>query len=196
MEYFYPGMKLFAGALAVASFIPYTNSILRGTTRPSKSTWCVWTLLGFIIAIAMWSKGTLNIQMVVIPLADLFILYLALSGYGVQGWSRTDTVCVVGAGVGILAWFVTQDATIGLVIALTVNAIGSWPTIEKSWVNPAQENSLSYLLLMLAGMIEIVSLGGTNYWTLDNALQPIYYAAAGGLIWALTSRNTTRRAYL
>lgn len=195
MEYFKLAAHIAAGVLSVGSFIPYIHSILAGKTKPSKATWIIWTALSFIIASAMWSKGTLNAQMMVIAPADLVVLCLALSGYGVSGWKRTDTICILGAGIGLLAWVVTKDATIGLIIALAVNAIGSWPTIEKCWTHPEQENPLAYLLLACAGAAEIIALGEVNNWTIENALQPIYYAAVGGIIWALASRNTTRRAY-
>lgn len=196
MEYFKLAAHIVAGLLAVGSFIPYIHSIIAGKTKPSKATWVIWMILSVIIATAMWSKGTLNAQMMVIVPADMLVVYLAFRGYGTDGWTQSEVFCLVGAAVGILAWAITRDPIVGLVIAIVVNTFGSWPTIEKCWTHPEQENALAYLLFALSGMFEIIALGEVNNWTLENALQPIYYVAMGGIIWALASRNTTRRAYL
>jgi hypothetical protein len=37
---------LLAALLAVIDTVPYVRDILRGTTRPQRATWLIWSVLG------------------------------------------------------------------------------------------------------------------------------------------------------
>lgn len=167
-----------AGAFAIASFVPYIIAILRKQTKPSKSTWLIWTTLSNLTAATMFASDALNAQIAMIAAGDLIVVVLALT-YGTSGWSRLDLACLTGAVAGIAVWIWTRDPLHGLLIAVTVTVVGSIPTIVKTWHHPEQEDSLAYTLMVSSCVFQIAAIPA---WTMAHVLQPISFLGIGGSI--------------
>ena len=46
-----------AGILQLVAGAPYVRDILRGTTRPQRATWTIWTTLSFVVLASQWASG-------------------------------------------------------------------------------------------------------------------------------------------
>jgi len=182
-------LQTVAGLLIIIGYFPYIRAIFRRETRPSKSTWIVWTVLTWLTAAAMYKEGTLNAQITIIALGDLVVVALAFR-HGAPEWNRLDFGCLAGAALGICAWVWTNNPLFGIVIGLSVIVVGSIPTIVKTWNYPDQENPTSYALMVCSCVVTIIAIPA---WTVANYAQPIVYFIVAGLILLLTQRPRLKK---
>jgi len=57
-------LTILAGVLFVAAFFPYIISILRGSTKPAKTSWIIWVSLDTITFAGMLCAKTVNGQII------------------------------------------------------------------------------------------------------------------------------------
>lgn len=167
-----------AGLLAVGAYFPYILAILRRQTKPTKSTWIIWTVLSSLTAAGMYQAGALNAQIAIIAFGDFFVVALAFR-WGVPGWSRLDIFCLSGAAIGIIGWAVTHNPVVAVLIGLSVTVIGSVPTIVKTWHRPDQEDLTAYSLMVGSCVVQIAAIPA---WTITDAAQPIVFLGVAGTI--------------
>ena len=46
-----------AGLLQLAASAPYIRDIVRGSTKPQRATWTIWTTLSFVVLASQWASG-------------------------------------------------------------------------------------------------------------------------------------------
>ena len=69
-------LSIVAGILFLLGFVPYIKAIRQGTAKPSKVTWFVWAVLNSIVLGGMYTKDSLNGQIVGAGLTHLnFLLF-------------------------------------------------------------------------------------------------------------------------
>src|SRR6266498_3135268 len=94
-----------SGILTGIACIPYIKDILLGKTKPERTTWLIWSLLGSIAFFsqmsedANWSLWLTGID----TLGVIFIFLLSLN-YGVGGWTKRDMIALIAAGIGLVLW--------------------------------------------------------------------------------------------
>src|SRR6188472_1659975 len=103
-------LGVLGAAVGVADTVPYIRDMRRGTTRPHRGTWLVWTVLALCALVAhaadgpRWSLVMLAVQVV------LTAIVLALSmRHGTGGLGRADMAMLALAGVGIVGWVIAGD---------------------------------------------------------------------------------------
>jgi hypothetical protein len=110
---------------------------------------------------------------------------ILLTRQGSLKWTKLDRFCV-GVGVlGLVLWKVTGDPVVGTVISLTVNVIGSFPTIESVWYNPENEPKAPWVMMWCATLLQILAKWGADDTTALVLLQPVMYIAAQSVVVAL-----------
>jgi hypothetical protein len=168
------------GFLAVLAFIPYIYSIVYGETKPSRTTWFIWSFIGVLVEVSYLAGGANDSNWV--PLVYIFMpLTIALLSikYGVGGSDRFDYWCIVIAVGGIFLWWMLQLSSIALVFFLIADFVATLPTIVKSYYNPEEEDSFSWLITFSASVINIFAI---DMWTFSVAIYPIYSAIIYGII--------------
>lgn len=161
-----------AAAICVAvSAWYYISTILRGETKPSRSSWFVWATLSLLSALAMGEGDSHNGQIVTAAMFDIIIFALALK-FGKGGWSRTDRWCLLGAAVGLTAWLALSSTTVGLAIFLAVTLIGGIPTMRKTWKNPGEEDAAAWVFMILASLFQTIAIPA---WEFDDVAQPLVW---------------------
>lgn len=99
------------------------------------------------------------------------IIALALR-YGTPGWTRIEQAALVGAVVGIVLWYVFDDATFGIVTSQIVTFVGAIPTFLSAWEDPNRENRTAWTILWLSCVCAVLAIPA---WTLADAAQPITF---------------------
>jgi hypothetical protein len=160
-----------ATILAGVGFIPYILAILRGETKPERATWIIWFLLNTLVAGGMLQKHALNGQMVLYVIGDFVVILFAIK-YGRGGWSPLDKWCLIGAAVGLLLWYMTNDPLYAIVIGLGIDVIGFVPTVVKTWRHPDQEDRLAWTLALATSLLQSWAI---PIWTVEDAAPPITY---------------------
>ena len=161
-------------------FIPYTKDIFLGKTKPERASWLIWSILNLIVFFSLLSKGA-NYSLF-LPgsqaLGDLFIFLLAIK-YGVGGFLKRDIIMLIGAGIGLLLWYITKEPLTALIISILVDGAGYFLTIVKSYEKPETETISSWILNFLGGLFACLAVGSTNITYL---IYPTYISIATILV--------------
>ena len=178
-----------AGLISFGAYVLYIISIVKGQTKPSRSTWWILTLVGFLIFMSSYSIGAREniwIQLVY-TLGPLAIAILSLNpkfGYGV-GFSLLDKICFFSALIFGLIWFVFNAPLVAFLGSIIVDFIGIIPTIKKAYIDPKEEDKLAWILEFLASIFNAL---GITLWfvSVDKSwIYALYLLFINGLITGL-----------
>ncbi len=158
--------------LPLASLIVYARSILKGDTKPHRTTRFVLLLIttlstASLIAqhdtVAVWLAGVSTLQAII-------IFYLSIKR-GMGGWAKVDILCLVIALFGIVIWRTTNDPILGLYFAIFADFTGMIPALIKTYKLPHTENVWFFALDTIAGLLTLFAV---NSFTAEQIAYPAY----------------------
>lgn len=178
--------SLITAALVFLSDGMYIVSILKGVTKPSRSSFWVWTLVQGMTAASYFASGggyavTLSAAYAV---GFLLIAFLSLH-HGSGHWERLDTVTILAAVAVMVIWALTGQAVLALMLLLFTDAIGAVPTLKKAWLRPTEESRPAWVLTCLATVVTIFSVQG---WQWADKAYLLYMLLVNGSITILLLR--------
>lgn len=150
-------LLVLATILSIVGLTDYVLSILRGKTKPHRTTRVVLflvsitNLIGALAAHAGW--GVLLLSLFFFG-RSLILAILSLT-HGVGGTSRLDITCGIIAVLGVIALVITGNGIWALVFAIVADAVAYIPAIVKTWKLPKTEAPLLYWLEAFAAMLAI-----------------------------------------
>ncbi|HSX17124.1 MAG TPA: hypothetical protein VLH86_03430 [Patescibacteria group bacterium] len=149
--------------ISMAGAVPYCVQVVRGSVRPERMTWFVWTLILALALASYYSSGASDsVWFLVgdfIVTAAVFLLSL---WRGQGGWTRLDGVCSAVAGVSLLVWQLSAVSWFGLCGVLVADAVALVPTLVKSLHDPASESVSTYAFSSVAALCGFVAVGEWN----------------------------------
>lgn len=131
-----------AGVVAFGAYVRYFVSIVRGESKPNRTTWWIWAIMGAILALSYYFTGARNTMWAATAefLGPFTVAVLSLR-YGEGGLKdKRDLTCMVGAVLSIVLWILTDDPLIALVSGLLVDTFAIVPTIVKSYLRSEDED--------------------------------------------------------
>lgn len=148
-----------AAIVAVFPMVPYIWSILKGRTRPQRTSYAIWSAIEAIQLVSYFAAGatTTKWALLVININSFVILGLSFK-YGMGGRGKFDILCLLLASVAIMLWLVTNSAALAVYLTTLAGAIGYLPTIQKSYRWPKTENTLSWLTYVVATTLNLCAL--------------------------------------
>ncbi len=160
-----------AALFAVFGNVPYLLDILKGRVKPHPYTWLVWTLVSGIIFFGQVSKGA-GIGALPTAASEIFtvIIFLFSLRYGFRGVTGIDTLFLAIALLGIVPWILTNDPTISVVIAVSIDFVAFLPTLRKTWKHPRTETPILYGMNALRHGLALVSLRAYNIATVLHSI--------------------------
>jgi len=171
-----------AGIVSLVAFIPYLLAMLRGETRPNRTSWWIWTVVGLMLGASYYSSGANHtIWAPVSYIIGPFAIAILSIKYGEGGWTRFDRYCLLGAGVSVMLWWLFSSPLVALLINLFIDLMGALPTIRKVYHEPESEDRTAWTLFFVSG---IANLFAIDSWTFAIAVYPIYMLLLSGLITA------------
>lgn len=181
---------IIAGILALLGYIPYIISIIKGKTLPNKATWFIWTVVGALLAFSYLAEGDENAIWLPLGyfLGPLIVAVLSFR-YGYSAWSRLDKICIIGAGISILPWVLSKNATLTLLINVLIDMAGALPTLVKTHREPETEDITAWLIFFIANTIELFAISSWNIST----IYPIYLFLLAGAIVVLILKDKIKR---
>ncbi len=177
---------LIAGAIGFLAFVPYILEAIQRKTRPNRATWIIWAILGIIIAASYWASGAR--ETVWAPAAyavGITAVALISVKYGEGGWTALDIACLLGAGAGLIVWWLTSEPEFSLYLTIAIDAIGAIPTIRKSYERPESESRSSWLMFLAANTLNLFAI---REWSAAIASYPVYVFLLDIVILALLFR--------
>ncbi|MFA6256614.1 MAG: hypothetical protein WC606_05590 [Candidatus Absconditabacterales bacterium] len=160
---------------ALFSPIFYTLSILKGESKPHRTTRFVVLSITFLsFASLLAQHNTVAIFLAGVSVLQSILIFILCIKYGMGGWAKTDIICLVIAGIGILVWKLTSNPVMGLLASILADFVGYLPALIKTYKFPETETWVFYILDVLAGLFTLLAI--TNF-TYQETSYPIYILA-------------------
>lgn len=157
---------IIAIGIAIISYIPYFRDIFSGKTKPHAFSWLVWGVLNAIVFVGQVSDGDGAGSWVVGFTAAVTLSIFVLSlRFGEKDIKAFDWFCLIGAGVSLLPWLVTNDPLLSVILVTIIDILGFVPTIRKSYNKPHQETLVTYVLSTVKYLLAIVALQNYSWVT-------------------------------
>ncbi|HEY3187463.1 MAG TPA: hypothetical protein VGJ70_08305 [Solirubrobacteraceae bacterium] len=175
-----PVCGVLAALAGVANTIPYVRDIARGTTRPHRGAWLIWSVLA-IVAYgsqradgARWSLLMIAVQAVLTTL--VFVLAIRR---GEGGLSANDTIMIGLAAAGVVGWMVTDEPLLATASVVAADLLAAVMMAPKTYRDPGSETLATYALASLAGALAVGAVGAPD---LSLLLYPVYFCAVNAAI--------------
>ncbi len=160
-------IAIIAALLAVVGNVPYLIDIFKGRVKPHPYTWLVWSIVSCIIFFGQLARGA---WVGAIPTAasEIFtiIIFIFSLKYGFRDIKKIDTIFLIVALIGVGLWIATNDPTIAVIIAVSVDFVAFLPTLRKTWIEPKTETPILYSMNVLRHILMIFSLQAYNIATM------------------------------
>jgi hypothetical protein len=152
--------------LAVISPLTYVVSIIRGTSRPHRTTrFVLMAVLSLNLVSVLAAHGNIGAKLFASILCLQAIVIFGLSIWrGMGGTSRLDWLCLCLAAVGLAAWHATNDPVLGVWFSLFGDLVAYIPAFVKTWLHPSTESPWFYLTSSLSALLTLLAypLGGVS----------------------------------
>lgn len=156
-------LGLTAGLISTIAFLPYVRDILKLKTKPERASWLIWGVLGSIAFFSQLAEGASDSLWMTAAQTLGVVLVFALSiKFGVGGLTKRDKIALVIAGIGLVLWYLTNEATIALFIVIIIDSIGTILTVIKTYKRPESETLISWVLYGASGFLALFAVGSFN----------------------------------
>jgi ABC-type amino acid transport system permease subunit len=176
-----------AGFLSFLCFVPYIITIWQRKTRPNRASWWIWAINGLILSASYYSAGASNTiwALICAVIAQFIIAVLSLK-YGEGGWNRFDRACLFGAGISLVLWRQFNSPVIAILLTIVIDFLGALPTLKKSYYEPEKEDLLTWILYVVASLLNLLAIEDWNFaiW-----VPPLYVFLINTTIVALLLRS-------
>lgn len=169
---------ILAALLVLVGHAPYLRDLLRKKIAPHAYTWFVWsivsgiTLAGQLVSGAGWGA----LPTAVAEAFTILILLFSLR-FGFKHVTRTDTVFLIIALLGLIPWALTKDPTLSVIIAVSIDLVAFIPTLRKAYQQPKTETPILYGTNVIRHVLSLLSLSSYNVATV---LHSVAMLAANG----------------
>lgn len=159
-------IAIIAAFIAIIGNVPYIRAVLKGTVKPHPYTWLVGSIVSCVIFFGQVVKGA-GIGALPTAASEIFtvIIFILSIRYGFKGITKSDTIFLILALLGIIPWVLTKDPTLSVIIAVGIDVIALLPTMRKTWSNPSTEKPILYAMNVLRHALSLFSLQAYNIAT-------------------------------
>lgn len=169
----------FLGAIAqfilAISILPYIISIFRGTVKPNRISWFIWSVIGF----AFWlitppTADEVTKMLTVIFMVNPTIIFILTLFKGKN--TRPDNLekfsLIVGLSA-ILIWYMFKDNSgiFPIVVAILADFCALVPTLRFVFSTPDEETPLAWIFFFLGSLIAVIAIENHS---LESMLLPVY----------------------
>lgn len=137
-----------AFATLLATFV-YVRSMFKGSVRPNRVSWLMWSIAPFIATAAAMSNGVgwAALPVFMSGLAP-FLVFAASFVSKKAHWTLAsfDYVCGVLSGLALVLWYVTEDPNVAIAFAIASDGLASIPTLTKAWKHPETEVAWPFMV--------------------------------------------------
>ncbi len=152
-------ISLLSGIFLILGYIPYIYGIFRGTEKPSRMSFLIWTISTIILFLGV-KEASVN-EIFWLPLADtigcILILFLSI-WYGVGGWTKVDKISFGIVLITLIIFFITESIVFAFYANLIVYSAGYISTLKKVLQDPNSESKAAWILFIIGGGLNIFGL--------------------------------------
>lgn len=148
--------------------------MLKGESKPHRVTRLIVWLASLAGVLGVWNSGNMAGKIFAfIFLARATYLLLMSLKYGTGGSTTLDKVCLSIGVLAVIAYAVTNNGVLTILLGITADFIGYIPTFVKTYHKPKTEDPLFFGIEGLASLFGIFAVW---QWSADIIL-PIFFTA-------------------
>lgn len=149
--------------LSILMVVPYIKDIFLLKTKPERASWFIWTVLGCIAFFSQFAKGaTDSLWLTAGQTFAVFIIVILSIKYGVGGFTKRDMRALIGAGIGLILWYITSEPAWALFFVIIIDSIGTSLTAVKAYSDPASETLSTWIMSGTSGIFGTLAVGALN----------------------------------
>jgi hypothetical protein len=186
---------VFIGAAAqLIGILFYIKETLKGTTKPNKITWLLWSLAPLIAASAAFANGVRWSVLPVFmagfgPLLVFIASFINKKSYWKLG--IFDYLCGLFSVLALVLWGITNEPNIAIVFSIASDGFAAIPTLVKAWKYPETESMGPYAATIFSVLISFAAI---KIWNFSSLAFPIYlFVICTLLIIAIYRRKIFRK---
>lgn len=169
-----------AGVISISGYVPYIRDVIKRTTYPERASWLIWDVLTAIAFFSQLAKGAFaSLWLPGLEIIGLSTVLLLSLKFGTGGLSKKDVYSLIAAGIGLILWYFTKEPAVALYMIIGIDAIGTVLAIQKAYKDPESETLSTWVLVAIAGILSLISVGEFNIILLS---YPFYIFAANAAI--------------
>ena len=187
-----PALGVLAALVGIADTIPYIRDTLRGSTRPHRGTWLIWSSLAVVVYLSQHADGASWSLLMVATQAVLTTLIFVLAiRHGEGGVSVAERVMIGIAGGGVIGWIVAGEPLVATACVVAADLLGAAMMAPKTYRDPHSETLSTFALASVSGALATGAVGSADPALL---LYPAYFCLVNGVIAILIHRRRRRPA--
>jgi hypothetical protein len=176
-----------AAVLSTVDAVPYVRDTLRGSTRPHRGTWCIWSVLGVVAFFSQLADGAgWSLLMVGVQAASMAFVFALSIRRGVGSLGPADLALLGLAAAGVAGWYASAQPLVATACVVVADLAGVLLMLPKAWRDPGSETPSSFLMAAAAGFLGTAAVGALDPSLL---LWPGYF----GVVNAATAAFILRR---
>lgn len=175
--------------IASAGGIYYLYETIRGTAKPNRVTWLLWGLFPLITFVAQRVQGVEGASWAsfvsgLTPLLVFFASFINRKAY----WESTkrDYFCMLVGLVGIVAWALTSNPNLAILLVIFADGAAGVPTILKAYNHPETESWKAFAISSLGFGLSLLAVPDLYFQTVAFL---IYLFVVNTLIALLSARK-------
>ena len=184
-----PVLGVLAGLIGALDTIPYLRDVLRGSTRPHRGTWLIWSALAVVVCLSQWADGASwsLIMMLTQAVFTTAVFGVAISR-GQGGVTTTELMLVAVAAAGVGGWLLLDEPVVATVCVVAADLIAAAMMMPKTYRDPTSETLVTYVFASISGALAAGAVGAVDAALL---IYPIYYCLANGALAVLIQHRRT-----
>lgn len=157
-------LGVLSGLVGIGALIPYIIDTIKGTTKPERAAFLIWSVLGGIAFASQYASGAgASLWMVGLQTIGVVIVFALSIKHGEGGIVKRDMIALVLAALGLVLWYFTSRAYYALFITILVDAIGAVLVLFKAYYDPESETLSTWIFSGLSGLLALVSVGKLDW---------------------------------
>jgi hypothetical protein len=186
-------LVLVSALLTASCVLPYLRDIRRGTTRPQRASWFVFSSLSIVAAVSQFAGDAgPGAWLAAGSAAGFSAVFVVSIRTGVGGFSRADRAALSVAAIAVVASVLMSTPLVALLGVIVAEQAAVVLTVRKTFDDPTSETTSTWLLDGAAGVAAIAAVH--HFTDLNDLLYPIHHILANLAVVAAIVASPPSRA--
>ena len=171
--------------IGAAGTVVYLKHTLKGTVKPNRVTFLLWSLIPFIAFSAQIKQGVCLEALMTFSTGFLPLTVFIASFMNKQAeWklTRFDLMCGILSLLGLALWMITKVGNVAILFSIVADGLAAVPTVVKAYRYPETEIAWPWIATAFGVVLTLLTL---STFTFANCGFIIYILALNILIYLL-----------
>ena len=131
-----------AGLVGIFDTVPYLRDVMRGSTRPHRGMWLIWSALAVVVCLSQWADGASWSLIMLLTQAVLTTAVFAVAIVRGQGGTTIVELALIAvAAAGVTGWLLSGEPLVATVCVVAADLIAAAMMVPKTYHDPGSETS-------------------------------------------------------